>query len=112
MAVVYDLFEEQKSELEKAFEKFHAENPHIYQLFKQFTFQVTRTRDHYAVAAIWERIRWHLDVETNEAMRNPDDESRPLKLNNNHKAYYVRLFEADYPEYKGFFRTRKLTSKE
>ena len=67
-------------------------------------------RTHYAVAAIWERIRWHIDIETREEYMNPDDPDKPLKLNNNHKAYYVRMFHKDFPKYNGFFRTRELTA--
>ena len=45
----------------------------------------------------WERLRWYTEIETND----PD-----FKLNNNHKAYYSRMYMDDFPEAKGFFRTR------
>ena len=105
-----DLFDTMKSDLELKFEKFHAENPHIYHLFCRFAMEGAQVRDHYSVAAIWERIRWHIDVETREDMENPDDPGKPLKLNNNHKAYYVRMFHKDYPRMDGFFRTRELAA--
>lgn len=108
-----DLFDFAKpSPLEAAFNEFHKTNPHIYELFKRFAIEASARREHYSVAAIWERIRWHLDVETQEDMANPDDKTRALKLNNNHKAYYVRMFHRDFPHMDGFFRTRTLTSKE
>ncbi len=105
-----DLFDSLKSDLELKFEQFHSDNPHIYTLFCRFALEAARRRDHYSVAAIWERIRWHLDVETDEEMKNPDDRDKSLKLNNNHKAYYARMFHKDHPHLDGFFRTRELTA--
>jgi hypothetical protein len=31
----------------------------------------------------------------------------PYKINDHYSAYYARLFMRDYPEYDGFFRTRR-----
>ena len=45
---------------------FHHDNPTIYELFKRFTFEVIeRGHDKYSSKAIFERIRWHTDIETN-----------------------------------------------
>jgi hypothetical protein len=84
--------------IEPAFERFHAENPHVYELFKQFARQVVGF-DHYGMKSLFERVRWHLDVET----RNEDG----LKLNNNYTAYYARLLNRE-PGMAGFFRTRRM----
>lgn len=90
------------SELQKAFDKFNAENPQVWELFIKFTFEVIRTgRKHYSVNAIFERIRWHTDIETND---------REFKLSNNHRAYYARHFHDKFPDHDGFFRTKQLRS--
>jgi len=84
----------------KRFETFHAENPHIYELFKRFTFEaIMAGREHFSVISIFERIRWYTDVET---------KGDPFKINQNFAAYYGRMFMKDFPVYDGFFRTRKL----
>jgi len=90
--------------LKDKFLKFHQDNPKVWDLFVQFTFDVIKTgRKNYSVNAIFERIRWHTDIETN-------DES--FKLSNNHRAYYARHFHEAYPEYTGFFKTKQLRSEQ
>ena len=86
-----------------AFENFHNKNPDVWRLFKKFALQAISTgREHYSSNAIFERIRWHVEIE------NRGDE---VKLNNNFRAYYARLFHLAHLEYDGFFRNRKLTSE-
>jgi len=80
--------------------EFHKANPQVYELFKRFTFEALRSgRKHYSAYAIFQRIRWHSEIET-----QGDD----FKLNNNHQPYYARLFMHDHPQYDGFFKTRGL----
>lgn len=75
-------------------------NPEVYELFKAFTFQLIQVgRKHYSADGIGHQIRWHTSIKTTE---------RDFKINNNYIAWYSRLFEADYPEHKGFFRKRKV----
>lgn len=88
-----------KTNLEIAFEAFHRDNPYVYELFKRFAGQaIASNRAHFGVSAVWERLRWETQIVT----FNDDD----LKLNNNHRAYYARMFMRDFPESDGFFRTR------
>ena len=90
--------------LKVAWWNWHRANPHVWDLFVKYTFQVIATgRDHYSVNAIFERIRWHTDIETNGDI---------FKISNNHRAYYARYFHHCYPEHDGFFRTAKLRSEE
>lgn len=89
--------------IEKQFQKFHKDNPHILKLILKFIRKVRRTgRETYSINAIFERIRWHVEIET-----NGDD----FKMNNNYRSRYVRLIERKYPRYRGFFKTRKLSSE-
>jgi len=79
---------------------YHRQNPQVFELFERFTFDVIKTgRKHYSAKAIFERIRWHTDVETT---------GEPFKLSNNHTAYYARLFMHEHPEYCGFFRVKEI----
>lgn len=82
------------------FLQFHADNPHVYKLFKQFTFQAIQSGfNHYGTNGIIERIRWHTGVVTKDI---------DFKINNNHAPYYSRLFEKDFPIHKNFFRKRSI----
>jgi len=90
------------SKLKDEFDKFHKENPEVWELFVKFTFDVVNTgRKNYSVKAVFERIRWHTDIETT---------GKPFKLSNNHTAYYARHFHEKYPEHEGFFKTKQLRS--
>jgi hypothetical protein len=57
----------------------------------------------YSSKSIFERIRWHVEIET---------KSEEVKLNNNFSAYYARLFHLAYPQHRGFFRNRRLVSDD
>ena len=79
---------------------WHAANPHVYELFKHFTFEAIG-KGHKRLSAwlVVNRIRWETTVET-----SGDD----FKLSNDFIAYYARLFMDDFPEHRGFFRTKPL----
>jgi hypothetical protein len=87
-----------------AFERYHKENPIVWELFQKFTQAViARGSAHYSSKAIFERIRWHIDIET---------KGGTVKLNNNFTAYYARMFHLAQPKYDGFFRNRRLVSED
>jgi hypothetical protein len=87
--------------LKKKFREFHDNNPRVWELLQRFTFEVINNGfKNYSVKAVFERIRWHTDVETSD----PE-----FKLSNNHTAYYSRMFMDKYPEHEGFFRTHTLS---
>lgn len=84
--------------LKRKWWEFHNENPHVYELFEEFTFDVIeRGYSNYSANAVFERIRWHTEIETGDE----------FKLSNNHRAYYARYFHYKNPEYSGFFRTKQ-----
>lgn len=86
--------------LVRAFRKFHNTNPHVYDLFNHFALEAVGSgRSNFGVSMIWERMRWYTVVET--------DTADTYKLNNNHRAYYARLWMKNNPRWEGFFRTRK-----
>jgi hypothetical protein len=85
-----------------AFETFHRNNPVVWTLFKRFSLAANASgRDHYSAKAVFERLRWHIEIETNGG---------DVKLNNNFTAYYARLFHLAHPNLDGFFRNRTLIS--
>jgi hypothetical protein len=94
---------EPRSDLEAAFQRFHRENPHVYELFKRFAFEAIHSgRSALGAKALWERMRWYASFETTD---------QQFKLCNNHTAYYARMFMRDFPQYDGFFRTREVRNE-
>lgn len=80
-------------------EKYHQENPHVYEAFERFTFQAIESgRTYFGGRAILERIRWFTQIEAKEKI---------FKINDHQNAFYTRLFEKNHPQHKGFFRKRK-----
>lgn len=94
-----------KDELEKAAQNFHLSNPNVWVLFVRFTREMTeRGFSNYSSKAIFERIRWETDTVG-------EDGKSTFKVNNNHQPYYARWYMNRFAEHNGFFRIRKLTSK-
>lgn len=82
------------------FEKFHRENPEVYELFKRFTFEAIKAgRGRLSAAMIVERIRWETSVVTR---------GDQFKVNDIFTPYYSRMFMAEFPEHSDFFPTRRL----
>ena len=80
------------------FKKYHEENPRVYDLFSEFTYQViNRGFKNFSSESIINQIRWFTSVETVGDV---------YKVNNDYKPYYSRKFMSDNPQYEGFFRTR------
>jgi len=83
------------------FADFHRANPVIWQLFERFALDAAkRGRGTYGAGAIIERIRWHVDVET---------QGDVVKINNDYQTYYGRMFAVAHPDID-LFRTRRLKS--
>jgi hypothetical protein len=88
----------------EAFVAFHRRNPSVWILFDRFALEAASGgRLRYSADAILHRIRWHVDIETND----PDG----LKINDHFSAYYARLWQRAHPERAGFFRNRELPSR-
>ena len=98
-----ELFEGLSPKVIECFRKYHLENPHVYDLFRRFSWELKRAgRQYYGAQSICERIRWHLAVET-----KGDD----FKINNNHIACYARLLIIREPVFEGFFELRTSRAK-
>ena len=94
-------------QLREAAQTFHNEHPEVWDYFVRFALEARRAGyEHYSAYAIFERIRWELNVVRGY---NPETE---FKLNNNHRPFYARRLMKMYPDAFGnFFRTREQTSK-
>lgn len=73
------------------FERFHRENPHVYDTLVRLAREWVRTtgRHKIGIATLYERVRWEMAVTTSDA---------DYKLNDAYRAYYARiimLFESD-----------------
>ena len=89
------------SVLEEKFKQFDKDNPHVWDLFVKYTEDVVRAgKKNYSSKAIFERIRWHTDIETKSDVQ--------FKLSNNHTAYYARKYMDTFPDRQGFFNTKQL----
>ena len=86
------------------FAEYHRENAAVYVLWCRFTFEaIRRGRTNLGAGMIAERIRWETGVITR------GDE---VKLNNDFRAYYARMFMLANPMHEGFFRTRRCRSAD
>lgn len=94
------------SDLERQFAQFHAQNPHVYRAFERFACEAMRSGQRIGAKAIWERMRWHLMMETSEHVNGG------FKLNNNLTAYYARELMRRRPEFCGFFEIRRVRGED
>ena len=84
---------------QERFDRFHAENPHVYQLFKRFTFEAIKSgRERFSARTVIHRIRWYTTVET--------EDPQGFKINNNWSPFYARMFVRDHPGHDSFFEVR------
>lgn len=90
--------EKEKPDIAKQAEVYLAENPKIYALFKQFTWEMIMAgRRRIGARMVFERIRWET------AVRGNDD----FKLNNNYVGFLVRQFQKENPRVADVFETRE-----
>jgi hypothetical protein len=90
--------------IDARFAKFHNDNPQIYSLLRRFSLSAKNAGMHnYGMKAIFERVRWHVDVET----KTRDG----FRLSNDYTSRYARLLEREEPQLRGFFNMRPLRSQ-
>ena len=89
------------SEVDMKFFKYHKESPHIFNLFVAFSKEIkAKGYKTYSMRTIMHRIRWHVDITTND----PDG----FKMNNNYSSRYARMLANEYPDFKDFFKNRRM----
>ncbi len=88
--------------IQTAFEKFHQENPLIFELFTKYAQEVKDIGfSHYSAKAVFERVRWHVAIKTVST-------TDKFKLNNNFTSRYARMLITMDSTFDGFFRNRTL----
>lgn len=91
--------------LREAFEKFHLDNPWVWETFQKYGKGLhERGRRRYSARTIIERIRW--DV----AMSTVSDDG--FHIANAHSAFYARLWRDAYPEMADLFQYVKSAADE
>ena len=99
MNSLFDDLGPEQGPLERAFWKFHSENPRVYSLIcKHASAALSRGFARFSMKMVFELVRYHEWIVTND---------RDFKLNNNYHAFYARLWMNNNPQHDGFFRTRK-----
>jgi hypothetical protein len=83
--------QDDKSHLWEKFYRAFLEEPKLWELMQRFSFDAVKAgHQHYSARTIFERIRWHVQVETND----PD-----FKINNDWPPYYSRVFMWAFPQH-------------
>lgn len=79
------------------FERFHADNPHVYDTLVRFAREWRREtgREKLGIAMLVERARWDLIIRTQS-----QDE---YKIANAHRAFYSRLIQYQESDLDGMF---------
>lgn len=94
-----------KEQIQRRFMEFHAANPHVWKLVEKYTLMlIERGFAHHSINAVFERVRWDINVDTKS--------EEGVKLNNDYRAHYTRLWNEVHPEHAGFFRTRRMRSAD
>jgi hypothetical protein len=94
-----------RQQIEQRSREFAQKYPEVGPLFDRFTRELLdRGFRHGGAKAVWERIRWESPVGA--------DGLATWKLGNNFCTHFGRKFMEKYPEHRGFFRTRRLTSED
>jgi len=91
-----------KSKLEKSFDRFHAENPHVYDALREVCLEMRETLKHWEINGAFVLVRYNHIKTTGE----------DFKMNNSYRAFYARMLMAREPKLEGFFKTRTSRADE
>lgn len=95
-----DEYAPKNTRLWNKFMRFHQANPHVYQIFKNTMIEAKEKGfNNIGIGFLAEVIRWNTNIKTFGDL---------YKIGNTYRAYYARLLMHDNPDYKGFFRTRRV----
>lgn len=90
--------------IREGFEKFNAENPHIFQKFEEQALRaIGKGRKKISSKLIINWIRWHEFLESNDLN---------FKINDAYQSYYARHFVSKHPEHADVFEFRKLRNEK
>lgn len=80
--------------------EWHKANPHVWKYFERFALEAI-AGGHKKIShwLIINRIRWEVTIVTTGS---------DFKISNDYIAFYARLWQAKYPQYKELFNTKKM----
>lgn len=82
------------------FKAYHAQHPELLDLYVQYAREAAKFgRRDFGIAAIAERLRWHLAFERKEG-------STDFKINNSYRSCYARLISIMCPDLENMFEFR------
>jgi hypothetical protein len=89
-----------EKKLRDNFERFHRENPHVYELLVSLAreWKAARPGRRCGMKMLFERCRWDLNVKS---------VGEPIVLNNNYHAFYARLIMEQETDLADLFETRR-----
>ncbi|MEY2702806.1 MAG: hypothetical protein RLY43_1444 [Bacteroidota bacterium] len=89
--------------IKQGFEKFHAENPRVFDLFvEQVNLALKRGKKKLSAKMIINWIRWNVFLETTD---------KHFKINDAYQSYYAREFAKRNPHLSNIFEFRKLRNE-
>lgn len=89
-----------ESALGREWIKWHTANPQFFNLFERFTDEaISRGHKNLSGWLIANRVRWETSIVT---------KGNAYKISNNFIALFSRLYMVRYPQYVGFFRTKRM----
>jgi hypothetical protein len=99
-----------QDKIQARFEKFHGDNPVFYRLLVKYTREAVAALEakgrgrHYGIAAVVERVRWHVNVEASGI--------EEFKMPNDFRSRYARLIMKQEPDLQGVFELRELRADD
>jgi hypothetical protein len=91
---------EPMSERKACWWQWNLENPHVYRLFEQFTYEAIGFGSiRLSARLVADRVRWEGAMSTTGI---------DVKFRNDFIAYYARLFMERHPEHRGLFQTKRM----
>jgi len=82
------------------FNKWHAENPMIWEYFKKFALEAIA--NHHKKISHWliiNRIRWEVYIVTT---------GKDFKISNDFIAFYARLWRQEFPQHRDLFNIKQM----
>ena len=94
--------------VEEKFNTFHAANPHVYELYRRFAYELLAAgAKRISSKAIIERIRWEASISTTGAGWHVARGKRFL-IDNRFTAWYARKFAEDFPKLASRLEMREI----
>jgi len=97
----FEADDEKHLSIQQRFERFHKKHPEVLTYLVALCYELRRRGwQHYGIRSLWERTRWHFQVEK--------ELGAEFKLNDHYHSRYARLILKEHPDLEGFFELREL----